>query len=167
MNPDNVENNQSLLQLSPWDFDQSPNGWRKFSAPNERLHAANLIREYIAKNRYKITNPNKDEKTVSVELMYFHVGQLLALEGQEHWAESIKAFDQSFQKDRECWNAYVSATVGFLENDTKKVEDALNTIESSQEIDKRSGNLSIIKNFKKALQIGERDYEKVYSWSRN
>ena len=167
MSQENNENNEAMLQMSPWDFDQSPNGWRKFEVTKENLRAANIIREYITKNEDRIINPREGEKTVVLELMYFHIGQLLASEGQAHWSEAIDAFNHSFQESRECWNAYVSATIGFLENDTTKVEDAIKTVEASQEADKQSGNLSIIKNFKKALGMGERDYEKPYLWPRD
>lgn len=131
------------------------------------LKAVSLIREYIAKSRDRIVTPYEGERTVSLELMHFHIGQLLASEGQEHWPEAIEAFRQSSQKDNEPWNAYVSATIGFLENDIGKVEDAIKAIEVSKEEGKKSGNLGTVKNFKKALEIGERDYKKVYSWHRD
>ena len=167
MNSENLGNNETMLQMSPWDFDQSPNGWRKFEATKEHVRAANVIREYITKNKDRIINLREGEKTVSLELMHFHVGQLLASEGKGRWPEAINAFNQSFQEGRECWNAYVSATIGFLENDMKRIEDAISTIEVSQEADKRNGNLGIVKNFKKALEMGERDYEKPYLWPRD
>jgi len=167
MSPENLENNELMLQMSPWYFDQSPNGWRRFEATKEHVRAANVIREYITKNKDRIVNPYESEKTISLELMYFHIGQLLASEGQEHWLKAIDAFNHSFQEGAECWNVYVSATIGFLENDMKKIENAIRTIETSQEVGKRSGNLGIVKNFKKALEMRERDYEKPYLWPRD
>ncbi len=167
MTLENFENNEAMFQMSPWDFDQSPNGWRMFGSTKEYVRAASLIQEYIAKNRDWIINPREGEKMVGLELMYFHIGQLLASKGQEHWPEVVDAFNHSFDERGECWNAYVSATIGFLQNDIKRVEDAVRTIETSQEDDKISGNLGIVKNFKKALEIGERDYEKPYSWPRD
>lgn len=160
-------NNKEILEMSPWDFDQSPDGWRKLEATKEYLTAAKLIREYINKNKDRILNPREGEKASNLEIMYFHIGQLLASEGREHWPEAIGAFNQSFyQEGKECWNAYVSATIGFLENDIKKIDDAIKTIEESRG-DKISGNMGIVKNFKKALEMGERDYKKIYSWPRN
>ena len=99
--------------------------------------------------------------------MYFHIGQLLAFEGQEHYSEAIETFSHSLRDNEECWNAYVFATIGFLENDIKKVDDAIKTIETSLEEDKSSGNMGIVKNFKKALEMGRVDYEKTYLWPRD
>lgn len=160
-------NNKEMFEMSPWNFDQSPDGWRKLEVAKEYLTAAKLIREYILKNKDRILNPRDGGKTASLEIMHFHIGQLLAMEGQKHWPEAIEAFNKSsYGEGNECWNAYVSATIGFLENDIKKVENAIKTIEESHG-DKASGNIGIVKNFKKALEMGERDYEKPYSWSRD
>lgn len=78
------ENNEVIMQMSPWDFDQSSDGWRRFEMANGRIATANLIQEYIVGNKDRILNPPKGERKVSLEIMYFHIGQLLAFEGQEH-----------------------------------------------------------------------------------
>lgn len=33
-------NHDVFMQMSPWDFDQSPDGWRKFSAIDEPIKAS-------------------------------------------------------------------------------------------------------------------------------
>ena len=170
LNPENPEGLQGaeaeeMFNLSPWDFDQSPNGWRKLEQTRDFSGAANLIQEYISRNKDKILNPKEGEKEVALGLMYFHVGQELACAGQSNWSEAIQAFQQSVKDGRVDWNAYVSATIGFLEGDIKKIDNAISAIENSQEYKEgnKSGNLHIVKNFKKALEAGERDYEKAYS----
>lgn len=160
------QNNEEMMQLSPWDFDQSPKGWRKFENTKEYSKAVKVLRAYISRNKERIINPRKGERNVSLGLMYFHIGQLLASQGEEYYSEAMEAFNEAFQSDSQCWNAYVSATIGFLENNIEKVEEAIRTIENSQEKDKRAGNIGIVRNFKKAIEIGERDYEKAYLWPR-
>ena len=161
------KNNEIMMQMSPWDFDQSPNGWRKFENTKEYLKAISLIQEYITKNKDRILNPREGDKKISLGIMYFHIGQLFALEGQKYYPEAIKEFDRSFEENQECWNAYVSATIGFLENNVKKVKDAIKLIKASQEADKRGGNMGIVRNFKKALELGELDYENpLLLWPR-
>ena len=151
-------NIEYFLQMSPEEFDQSPNGWRSFDTPEKHVEAANLIKEYIYRNKDKID---------ILEIMYFHIGQLLASAGPEHHTEAIQSFKLSFQDSEELWNAYVSATIGFLENDIKKIQLSINIIEKSNEDDKRGGHLGIVKNFKKALEAGRQDYYKVYSELRD
>lgn len=167
MNPErsSAQNEDSILEMSSWDFDHSPDGWRKYG-PEERLKAVALIRRYIAKNEEKMKNPNPGEQIATIELLNFHIGQLLASEGEERRSEAIDSLRKSFMEDQECWNTYVSATIGFLEGDEKKIDDAIRTVELSTEGEEWSGNLGIIRNFKKALQMGVRDYDDVYSWPR-
>jgi hypothetical protein len=156
---------QDLMQLSPWEFDQTLKGWRKLQDEGEFIKAADLILEYVQQNRDRITNPVNNERKVSLELLFFHRGQMLALSGKENWQEAVESFKRALQDD-ECWNAYVSATIGFLEGDKQKIEQAIVTIESSQQEEKRGGNIGIVKNFKKALEERIRDYNTPYSWPK-
>lgn len=155
-----------IMQLSPWEFDQTSLGWRKFQDRGEFLKAASVISEYIQTNKDRIVNAKDDEKTY-MELLHFHRGQMLAAAGQEYWSEAIDSFGQAFGTDDECWNAYVSATIGFLEGNKEKIVDAIRIITDSQQGEKLSGNIGIVKNFKKALEEGVRDYGATYSWPRD
>lgn len=149
----------NFMQMSPWDFDQSPSGWRSLDALGKKEEAVEVIRQYITKNKDKIEN---------FQIMHFHIGQLLASIGPVDYEEAAKSFELSFQnEDSDLWNAYVSATIGFLRGDLDKINQSILSIENSSEEDKRGGNLGIIRNFKKALETGERDYEQVYSWPRD
>ncbi|MFC1751551.1 hypothetical protein ACFLY5_00190 [Patescibacteria group bacterium] len=162
----NKDKYKTIMQMSPWDFDQTPNGWRKIDKTEGHIIAARIIQDYISINTERIKKAQGKERSTSLEIMNFHIGQLLASEGQEHYLEAIEKFKLSFRKNQECWNAYVSATIGHLENDMKKIEDAIKTIKSSVEKDKRSGNIAIVENFKKALESDEHDYITVYTWHR-
>ncbi len=153
---------ETLMKMSPWEFDQSPEGWRKIDQLEGRLAAVVVVQEYINQHREEILNPKPGEKIVTLELMYSHIAQMLALEGVNYYAEAIEAFNESFRENRECWNAYVSATIGFLTNNVAQIEEAIATIEASQETDKTGGNITIVRNFKQALERGEQSYMNVY-----
>jgi hypothetical protein len=160
---------ESFMQMPPREFDQSQEGWRSLANIGKKLEAAELIQEYIKLNEKRIKTPEGDEFEDALELMHFHVGQQLAMSGIKYYADAINSFKKSYYYkvgQRELWNQYVSATIGFLENDISKIENAINTIINSNNEDKRSGNLDFVLNFKKAIEVGERDYEKVYSWPR-
>lgn len=164
-----MEKNQyeSFMKMSPFEFDQETQGWRSLAKDGRNLEAAFLIKDYVVRNRERIITPTEDESDKALEIMQFHIGQLFALAGIEHYVEAIEAFNLSYYKEGgELFNEYIRATIGFLENDIKKVDFAIENITNSKKENKRSGNLGIVKNFKKAIEIGERDYEKVYSWPR-
>lgn len=156
--------NNETMRMSPWDFDQSPIGWRRFEATKEYLKAASLIRDYITINKEKFLYPPKIGKAIDIEILYFHIGQLLALEGSDYYKEAIDSFKQSFRKNGECWNAYVDATIGFLENDISKIERSIEIINKSKDEHKDAGNIGIVNNFRKALLTNIRNYKEVYSW---
>ena len=82
---------------------------------------------------------------------------------EDKYEEALNNFQQSFMEGAECWNAYVSATIGFLEEDKNKIQNVIKIIESSSEKDKRSGNLEIVNNFLKALEQEVTDYNTVYN----
>ncbi len=152
-------NETDLMQMSPWDFDQGPNGWRKLQDAREWIKAADLIREYLSTNEGQLSSFEKN-------ILHFHRGQMLAVAGEEYREGAIESFSKSFGDINECWNAYVSATIGFLEGNKEKVERALEVVISSKQEEKRAGNIGIVKNFKKALEQEENDYMTVYSWPR-
>ena len=163
-----------MLQMSPWDFDQSPNGWRKIAdgsleeKPQDRLKAASLISEFILQNKDKILTPKAGDQEIKIEIMYFHIGQLLALTGPEYYQQALEAFNQAFYLNRPtAWNEYVLATIGFLEGDQTKIGQSIIKIESFPKDQRGAGNLGIVKNFQQALKSGIRDYIKVYRMPKN
>lgn len=157
-----IKENEKIMRMSPWNFDQSSIGWRKLESIKEYIKAANLIREYIAVNKDRILNPPKTDKKIDIEILYFHIGQLLASEGPDYYEEAINYFKNSLIRKRECWNAYVDATIGFLENDIRKIEKSIEIIDKSKDEHKDTGNIGIVRNFKKALANGVRDYKETY-----
>lgn len=156
-----------MMRMSPWEFDQTPNGWRKLADTGELVKAAGRILRYISENKEQILNSAETEKAVSLDLLYFHRGQVLASAGQEYWEQAIESLSHSFEDNDECWNAYVAATIGFLENNMGKITQAIQTIESSKQEERRGGNIGIVRNFKKALEEEVRDYDAPYSWPKD
>lgn len=168
-NTEEREEEKVMLAMAPWDFDQSPKGWRKFADAHEYVKAARVIQKYISVNSDAILSaaPDKNGKKIHLEVMHFHGGQMLAFAGPEYYAEAVQSFSRALWIHTS-WNAYVSATIGFLTNDKKKISEARRTIERVENEDpaSASGNGEIVKNFEKAMDVGERSYEKVYSWPR-
>lgn len=161
-----AEEEKKIFELPPFEFDQSSEGWRKIFARGEAIRAAELIRRYITANHSRITNPAPGEKKAILPVMYFHVGQLLAFSGENRYQEAVTAFQKAFGEGGRgwaCWNAYVSATIGFLERDIRKIEDAIHAIEESDAEDKRGGNIEIIRNFLQFLSEGRFNYNEAYS----
>ena len=53
-----MEKNESeiFMTMSPFEFDQSPQGWRSLANEGRKLEAAQLIKEYIGRNMERIIN---------------------------------------------------------------------------------------------------------------
>lgn len=156
------------MDMTPWEFDQSPDGWRKLSLEQKNLEAAELIKAYVHKNKENILKNEGTENSVSLELLHFHTGQQLAISGTEKYPEALVFFKMAFYESEKAasWNAYVSATIGFLQNNISMVEVAIRvfgTLDGS----KSSTNLAIMKNFKKALEQGKENYIEAYSQPRD
>ena len=107
------------LQLSYQDFDQRPGrGWRKAADQAKYLEAAKLIDRY-EKEKQGL------EKRQRVYLR-FHAGQMYAFADREEQAIArfkkallTKELDDSPIR----WNAYVKATIAFLEKDREKLTE--------------------------------------------
>jgi hypothetical protein len=150
-----IKDNSEMMKMSPWDFDQSNNGWRKFEEAKDYLRASQTIKEYIEKNKILVQEGNV------LKILNFHLGQNFAQAGEKYYSQAIiEGFGNSFQENREEWNAYVSGTIGFLKNDIKKIKDAIDLVESSTREEKKDGNMHALIKLKQGLEIGERDYRK-------
>lgn len=105
------------LRLSYQEFDQRPGeGWRKIADTGKYTEAAKLIDRYAQEKKGL-----KEWQQVNLR---FHAGQLYALAGRK--AQALARFKKSlFPKEPPNspirWNAYVQATIAFLERDRKKL----------------------------------------------
>ena len=104
---------KSDLQLSYQDFDQKPGqGWRRLADGKKFLEAAQLIDRY-AKQKSGLAEWQQIN-------LRFHAGQLYAFAGKERLA--LERFKKSLYAKLPAnspvrWNAYVRATIAFLEKD--------------------------------------------------
>lgn len=121
------ETYEERLNMNFQDFDQNlETGWRKISERTGNVEAVKLVEEYL--NRHG-KNLEKWQSTI----LHFHAGQLLAF--ADNRKEAIKHFRQSYNSLESekmsplRWNAYVRATIAFLQNDPetlKKCREAMN-----------------------------------------
>lgn len=112
-----------LLSLSQDDFDQDfKGGWRIYAYKDGcKNAAAELIKDYILFSR-----PNPPNRH---GILRWHAGQLKA--GSGRTKEAIQFFHGTYKDlddHGETWNLYVDATIGFLENDKNKVQDAYDAL---------------------------------------
>lgn len=107
------------LELTYEVFDQRPGGgWRKFAEEGKLLEAARLI------DRYE--REKKDLEEWQGVNLRFHAGQLYAFANQND--QALARFKTALRtKERAgspiSWNAYVRATIAFLERDRKKLTE--------------------------------------------
>lgn len=119
--PDAVEKTAKTgeLQLDYPDFDQRPgSGWRKIAEQGNPREAAELIDRYEREAK-------KLEEWQRVNLR-FHAGQLYAAADRNDAALArfrSALYDAEPAESPIKWNAYVRATIAFLERDRKKLAD--------------------------------------------
>ena len=120
-------NRREMLNLSFKSFDQDLSdgggGWRKLLKPGCERVAANLIRDYRRKNGS------------TKNILIWHEGQLRAMAGQ--YPQAVELFERSrHTQDEMGWNAYIDATIAFLEKDKPRLiaaRDRLVKVEHSPE----------------------------------
>lgn len=107
------------LRLSYEAFDQHPgSGWRKITDTGKYREAARLIDRYQQETKGLV-----EWQRVNLQ---FHAGQLYAVAGDEDRALArFKAalFEQESPDAPVRWNAYVGATIAFLERDRQKLAE--------------------------------------------
>ena len=115
---------QSSLSLSYDALEQSPNqGWRSLSKINCYQEAARLIISYFD------TNPQLHHQQ-EFEILSFHAGQMFSY--NNNYYSAIPLFKNSFSRTgglpleykqyADAWDAYVNATIAFLERDKPALE---------------------------------------------
>jgi tetratricopeptide (TPR) repeat protein len=120
-----LKRQQSSLTLNLDEFDQTPNqGWRSIGEEMGCYQeAAELIVSYLNVNATKLQG-NQDT------ILHFHAGQMYAFAGD--YKAAIPWFKRSFDQPDNlppeaqpyiaAWNAYVNATIAFLNQDRAALE---------------------------------------------
>ena len=127
-----IADRDAFMAMDYWTFDQAPEGSQSVSRkPGCELAKADLIRDYHAALRAKgepVTHTFEQgtvtfSETGEVSLLYWHEGQVRAINGQTEAAialfrKSIKPAEASVMG----WNEYVRASVAFLQGDRAALE---------------------------------------------
>ncbi|HEV3203320.1 MAG TPA: hypothetical protein VGY77_03005 [Gemmataceae bacterium] len=128
------------LELSYEAFDQRPGGgWRKIADEGKYLQAAQLI------DRYEMEKKGLEERQ-RVNLR-FHAGQLYAFADQKDLALArfrTALVDKEPADSPIRWNAYVRATIAFLERDRKKLTELREEIAKGPKVQGAVANLDVV-----------------------
>ena len=144
-------------ELSPYEFDQTHQGWRLLDSEQKFLEAAKAIELYIASHLEEIRNQN----LVSAQTMYFHAGQEYAMAGIEYYRQAVFNFKKSY-KSNPGWDIYVEGTIAFLEKNADALQKAADKLVLLAETDKSiTANSQLLRQFLKALPA-KRDYATIY-----
>jgi len=129
----------SDLHLDYESFDQRPgNGWRKLVDAGKHLEAAELIDTYVAQRdgleEWQVVN------------LRFHAGQLYAFVNKENLA--LARFESAINPKEPNdspirWNAYVKATIAFLQKDREGLIRMRNEIANGPEWQGTIPNLNV------------------------
>jgi len=101
-----------MLSMSIDDFDQEDGGWRQYETSVCYTSVSHLIDRYFEKNRDLLSDRDK-------RVLRFHSGQMYAFAGQNSLARD--RFSDALTQEREsggsAWNAYVYATLAYIDRD--------------------------------------------------
>lgn len=155
-----------FLKLSPEEFDQDEEkGWRKLEKAGKLLEAVKVIKKYLDLNKEKLRVGPVEDRDLE-QFMHFHIGQLLALSGQDYYSDAIEHFEQSSIPTQKGWNFYVDGSIAFLSKNTSRLNKNIAGLEDLEKVlGVGINNLTILLNFAAALKNNEYSYKKVYEAS--
>ena len=111
----------SLMALDFEAFDQDmQGGWRYYANQKRFAAAASLIQIYLDRN----TGISEFER----EVMFWHAGQMLAIDGQEERAIPLMEKSRKKEDDFMLWNPYLDATIAFLNKDRPAFDKNLKAV---------------------------------------
>ena len=121
-----------MLQLSPWEFDQGPHGWRALDEVKDMEGAVEVMRAYLVTHAdgtqwRRSATSDPDGRVLPVALLQWHLGQVMAVgsfsegildEITDHMEKARKGHpDPRFR-------AYIRGTIAFLLADEKELKRA-------------------------------------------
>ncbi|MCL5031333.1 MAG: hypothetical protein M1480_20205 [Bacteroidetes bacterium] len=123
-------------------FDQSDKGWRHIRFLDNYQEAADIIIYYID-NKKEL---NEYQKMV----LNHHAGQMLAsnnnyFEALKHFKKALYSVPESNKQIK--WNAYVNATIAFLDKDMPKLLKYKKELETPPPVDGYYPNLPFVNSF--------------------
>jgi hypothetical protein len=139
------EEQRDRILAMEWEaFDQGPHGFRSVASGENYcpLLAAELIEGYLHQHEELTTK----QRYVSE----FHAGQLFA--GANERSRALAHFYRGFNPHEDPsgdgkWNAYVRATIAFLEKDRETLEASLRILENHQQNPMNAVNVRLVRGF--------------------
>lgn len=146
-----------LLALPYAEFDQTlGQGWRKYGDLGCYLSTATLVDEYM--ERYSKTLAPWQSR-----VLRWHAGQLYGFHGDNataraHFVDSLDPLEPADTPVR--WNAYVQATIAFLDKDVKALTHYRDQIARGPTFHGKIANLDVVNRLLKHM---DRSYGAAYS----
>ncbi len=125
----NTEEYTRLMTMTPYDFDQAEDGFRKHWRNYELIRL--LIPEYIEVNQLSANESGN---------LHWHLGQMHA--SNDNTEEAIAEMKLSYRGDHVTWDSYVKGTIAFLEKDRTSLLQALDTLRKQE----NQMNIQILEN---------------------
>jgi len=153
---------EEYLKLSPKEFDQSKDGWRKIGeVEGGEREGAELIEFYIENKEEEIREHDKNADVPLLSIMHFHIGQSRAFINEHNVAKNW--FSKSYITNNDSWNYYVDATLAFLDKDREILKSSITKTEEYLKGKEGAPNkLWLMRNFLIALDKGL-SYKDAYS----
>lgn len=126
--------------------------WRQLADQKKYLEAAEVLIAYIE------SDPDTTKPSPSLETTCFHIGQMYASAGDEHYQEAISWFRKSHKPGRDDWNMYVDGTINFLEHDH---EGLVNKIARLQGMNGHEDYMTVLEHLSEGLEKGL-SYDNAY-----
>ena len=127
-----------FLSQDPWTFDQTQEGWRSLSQPRAIAALRDYIGRYVRQGQF--VNAPKGSRQLLPSTLYWHLGQLLAMAGDNNSA--VANMRASLGTDTD-WNNYVKATIAFLANNKMQFDQYVGQPNMNKEtIDRLAANWS-------------------------
>jgi hypothetical protein len=134
-----------LMNMSAYDFDQSPDGFRQYS--DDYYLISFLIPEYISVNQ---VSEGKSRN------MHWHMGQMHAFYG--NYEKAIIEMKQSYSGGTVSWANYVSGSIAFLEKDRVALLESMIALKEQE----NQMNIEILEKF---LNNFDKSYNEAYNSS--
>jgi hypothetical protein len=113
-----VDPHANQMSMTPWSFDQGPDGWRALDAAGDLEGAVRALRQYLnlwarGNEWHELTPWDDQSKEVKPYLLHWHLGQVLATLGQ--YEDAVYAMDTTvvFCEDMG-FIYYARGTIAFL-----------------------------------------------------
>lgn len=145
-----------MTPMTPWVFDQGPDGWRSLDAAGDMEGAAAAIRQYLnlwsrGSDWHKLTPWDMMSSQVQPHLLHWHLGQVLASMGR--YEEAIQSMDDTIaQCPNMAFVYYARGTIAFLQGNAEAL---------AFEISRATWNRDVLLRLQEGLKQGK-SYRESY-----